>query len=301
MRLALRVVLAASAVCAGSCTTIQDPVTLVSTLRVQIRNSDIGSQTSASPSLQVTSWQVDEATLSLQGPPGTPSTVSLLPLGSCQLTDNVLARSDFARQCGGDTGIVLGVTAPTQAVLRVTISRMEGRRGERPELPPFGDYDGDGIANYVDSCKLVPNADQNPVGSDYTACAVVDTTTQLPVAPDQDLDGVQDLQDDCYWIPNPVGTDGLQVDLNRNGIGDVCERSVPILMPATPLHLECPFAVPGGVNSAITLDFGGTSSSTAAAVECEPSLSSCVLHPERANLVAFPVGSATIQTCTVVP
>lgn len=301
MRLALRVVLTASAVCGGACTTIKDPVALVTTLRMQVRNSDLGIQSTPEPALQVTSWQIDEMTLALEGPPGTPETFSLLPLGSCQLIDNALARSDFARQCGGETGVVLGFSSPTRAVLRMTVSRMEGRRAERPSLPLLGDYDGDGIANFSDSCKLVPNADQNPVGTDYTACALLDSTTQAPVAPDQDLDKVQDLLDDCLWIPNPAGTDGLQTDANRNGIGDVCERAVPILMPASPLRVACAFEVPGGANTAITVDFGGGSSGRESAVECDASLSSCVLRPERIVLAAFPPGSATLQACAVVP
>lgn len=39
---------------------------------------------------------------------------------------------------------------------------------------------------------------------------------------DLDLDGVPDAQDNCVNVPNPG-----QEDVNKNGIGDACERSVP--------------------------------------------------------------------------
>ena len=62
------------------------------------------------------------------------------------------------------------------------------------------DTDGDGIADGVDNCPLISNADQA----------------------DTDGDGIGNVCDNCVSVANPD-----QADANNNGIGDVCESTVP--------------------------------------------------------------------------
>lgn len=90
---------------------------------------------------------------------------------------------------------------------------------------PLVDTDGDGVADGIDNCPAVANADQadsngNGVGD---AC---DSNTQGPgqqqQAPpaDADGDGVADASDNC-----PHTANANQVDSNHNGVGDACEAA----------------------------------------------------------------------------
>jgi hypothetical protein len=49
------------------------------------------------------------------------------------------------------------------------------------------------------------------------------------VAPDRDKDGVPDFQDNCVSMPNPD-----QTDIDRNGIGDLCQTTPAIPPPPPP-------------------------------------------------------------------
>lgn len=67
--------------------------------------------------------------------------------------------------------------------------------------PPSADMDGDEIADSVDNCPSVANADQA----------------------DSDGDGVGDVCDNCPNIANPN-----QADSDGDGIGDACENQPPV-------------------------------------------------------------------------
>jgi hypothetical protein len=67
------------------------------------------------------------------------------------------------------------------------------------------DLDGDGVADNVDNCPLVPNPDQA----------------------DADADGVGDACDNCYAVYNPD-----QADADADGVGDACDHC-----PGTPAQM----------------------------------------------------------------
>src|SRR5262249_35242340 len=127
-----------------------------------------------------------------------------LPSPPCLYTENILALVSFSSLCGA-SGLTLPAGAARTAKIHVTISRMELRQAERPDISSAADPDGDGIPNSADNCPIIYNPDQAdvdeatesfPVGD---ACSDLDTTTSLPTVPDQDKDGVPDLTDNCLW------------------------------------------------------------------------------------------------------
>jgi hypothetical protein len=85
----------------------------------------------------------------------------------------------------------------------------------------YGDADGDGIRNNVDSCPVIPNAGQSNIDSDYygDACdPCLRVYNEQGDREDNDRDGVNDHCDNCLNLSNVD-----QSDTNRNGVGDLCE------------------------------------------------------------------------------
>ncbi len=77
------------------------------------------------------------------------------------------------------------------------------------DAPQVLDTDGDGIADEVDNCPLVPNKDQIDSDGDGVGDACES---------DFDGDGIIDSLDNCPEIENPG-----QEDADNDGIGDACE------------------------------------------------------------------------------
>ncbi|MBM3992513.1 MAG: hypothetical protein FJ298_16160, partial [Planctomycetes bacterium] len=80
------------------------------------------------------------------------------------------------------------------------------------ELPPVAnDVDGDGIANALDNCPYLANADQVDLDGDQQGDAC---------DPDDDNDGEGDKVDNCPTVYNPA-----QADSDGDGSGDLCDPS----------------------------------------------------------------------------
>ena len=77
------------------------------------------------------------------------------------------------------------------------------------------DTDSDGVADDIDNCPSVANADQTDSDSNSIgdACETTDDT-------DSDADGVADSDDNCPFVANPD-----QLDSDVDGIGDACEAA----------------------------------------------------------------------------
>ncbi len=93
------------------------------------------------------------------------------------------------------------------------------------------DSDEDGVADYIDNCKMVPNSDQDPsLCTDSDKDGFEDNIDNCPeiynnVQTDSDEDGKGDVCDNCQLVYNPN-----QQDSNGDGRGDAC----PIVPWPTP-------------------------------------------------------------------
>lgn len=76
----------------------------------------------------------------------------------------------------------------------------------------FFDIDGDGINDYLDNCKFIPNPNQENVDGDNqgNVCDI-----------DTDADSIFDSADNCDFISNTS-----QEDTDSDGIGDACEEQI---------------------------------------------------------------------------
>lgn len=94
------------------------------------------------------------------------------------------------------------------------------------------DYDRDLIGNACDNCLKISNFDQKDSNGDGIGdvCSFYIPPIIFPVFPvptqDMDGDGVSDANDNCPGIYNPN-----QSDLDRDGIGDVCDWATIFLPP----------------------------------------------------------------------
>ncbi len=282
-----------------ACQTVHDPLPAQATLDFDLTDSMVSGQRTPLPAPQVVSWRVDAA--SITGIGGAP--YSFLYSGACLYQLNAAFPVSFAATCR-TSGLALSPdTTVTSASLSVTISQIEARTAQRPDLSPSADPDGDGIPNSNDNCPIIYNPDQTntnlsdetvPVGD---ACSDPDEHG-LRTIPDQDQDNVPDASDNCLWYPSPAPPGAsVPADVNRNGIGDVCERVAPVVLPGGSVTLQCDgitVTVPGGKVSLLRMDFGQTGVLT-----CDAGFTGCTLDPSAVRVLA--VGTGTSFPCHQVP
>jgi len=78
-------------------------------------------------------------------------------------------------------------------------------------LPHVVDGDADNIADVLDNCPTVSNADQEDLDADGLGDSC---------DPDRDGDGIYNVLDNCPRVANQTQLDG-----NLDGIGDRCEHA----------------------------------------------------------------------------
>ena len=124
----------------------------------------------------------------------------------------------------GDTAIYGGETASVKPNVLI-IFDTSGSMGDAANVQVCEpDYDDDGIADSVDNCPLVANADQSDVDGDG-----VGDVCDLTPCPDADGDGYPDVsdaacgkpKDNCVMVANPD-----QADTDGDGVGDACDNCV---------------------------------------------------------------------------
>lgn len=290
---------------AGSCETVTDQIPSTGGVFLVLRDSSLGSQASAVPTRQFTRWQVDGMRIVTTDP----YDYSVLPIGTCSIAASASADGNPASACGGSALTLEATGSLRDVIVRLDLASMETISANRPSLPDDQDYDGDGVTNATDNCKLVWNPDQEVFGDSDplkpgVVCAAPDGNGD-PTLSDQDVDGVRDCilssldpcVDNCYWYPNPILPDETsQTDVNRNRIGDLCEVTSPIpFSGGARLRLECPgtVTVAAGSLGLFVVDF-------TSALTCDPNYGTCTLDRSKVTMRLSSEDASAARTCNVV-
>jgi hypothetical protein len=284
-----------------ACETIADPYLPQSAINVTITNTDVTTQRSALPAPQIAIWEISE--ISAHDITGFDGTFEFLQASPCTYQLNAVAPIALSSACRM-SGLSLKPSGERTAVVHITLTGLELRAAARPDLSLGADPDGDGVPNSADNCPIVFNPDQLNVneGSELLiagdACSKNDTSVPpKPTIADQDLDGVRDALDNCLFYPSPVLEENTApVDANRDGIGDVCERIAPVVIPTGSLAIECPvtFTPVGSKISLFRMDFGAEGVLT-----CDAGFTGCVLNPAALQLEL--TGTTETFDCHPVP
>lgn len=261
---------------------------------VILRDSSLGFQSASEAKRQITVWRADALKISFTDHADYP----ILPNGSCSIFATGLSDGNPGANCGGSALTLEATGAAREAIVRLDLSAMETFSARRPSLPDDQDYDGDGVRNRDDNCKIVSNADQEVFGVPFfgqpgIACAADDGDGN-PLIPDQDNDGVRDSFDNCLWYPNPIlPGETSQHDANLNGIGDLCEVASPIPFAGVGrLSLECPgtFTVRDGAASLFVVDF-------TSALACDANYGVCTLDRTKVTMRLSTEDAAAARPC----
>ncbi|HEX6850900.1 MAG TPA: thrombospondin type 3 repeat-containing protein [Candidatus Polarisedimenticolaceae bacterium] len=216
-----------------------------------LRATGLGSQATPDARVQYVRWEVDRLVGAISEPAIEHPFVTSSP---CIVAASPVTDGDV-RRCSGGSGLTLTAGTPRTLTLQVQIGRLDGIAAQRPDLPDGGDYDGDGVPNGSDNCKLLSNppvAGDDGVLAQPKDCYILDVNGERTL-PDQDGDKLADSSDNCLWFPN--GSD--QTDANLNGIGDACERTLPASLPTGGFAIRCPgeFTVAESGLSLFIVDF----------------------------------------------
>lgn len=292
--------------CATACTTAKSPFPDSGGVLARIVYSGTGTQASAELRPQAVSFELTKASMTV---PDQPSDYSFLSSPTCTVFAGSTGIADFAAQCGG-SGLTLQVGGARTVTFHLAVSRMEVRLASRPSLPDVEDFDGDGVPNGQDNCKIVPNppsdcdddpttaAKQCDINLDGVgdACSDKDSVNN-PTIPDQDGDLVRDSLDNCLWVANPlVPPDTTQLDTDRDNIGDACQRNTPVVIPGGGAAVDCAagFTLADQQLALYNIDFTD-------AVSCSPAFTSCSLDPAKVKIYKNGDIAANGTACTVVP
>lgn len=285
--------LLAATLLVSGCSVSDSPFPSTGSLFVTLRATGLGFQTSPEARVQYVRWEVTRLLGTIDPPAIDHPFVTSLP---CLIAASPVGDADV-RRCGG-SGITLASGSAPSVTFRLDVSRVDGIAAIRPDLPDAGDFDGDGVPNATDNCKLVANP-LEPDGSGGFAqpksCYLTDTNGQ-PTVPDQDRDAIADSIDNCLWY----ASDDL-TDANVNGIGDACERTLPATIPAGGLSLQCvpdpddEFTINTSAVAQFLIDF-------TPALSCDVTAGSCSLDlpavGQPTTIELRRAGSLAVGVCT---
>lgn len=271
----------------AGCSTSDSPFRDTGGLLAAVRYTDLGVQASSVAKAQVIRFEVVSAQ-----PSGTdvPAGYDYVATPPCLVAATPSGDGDL-RRCGVGS-LTLEAGAERTVTFRIDISRIDAIRAVRPDLPDTGDFDGDGVPNASDNCKIQDNPDQAVVGdSTVGAACATDDGAGNPLS-DQDLDGVYDGLDNCLWVPNAD-----QADADGNGIGDACDQTMPTPLPSGDLVLEC-------TPAAYTVAYGGLSLfivDFTPALSCDLSAGTCTLDPAKVTVRQSSQTADEGIACTLIP
>lgn len=275
-----------------ACTIDDDVVRDIGVIQIFFTDPGIVGQSvpATDPQIQVSEWEIQEATLELGG--------NLLDLrfgDPCRFIDTARVIPIPDGTCA--SGIIIDSnTDPVTATLNLTFT-MKVRRAEPVTLNP--DHDGDMVDNATDLCPLIPDPGNLDDDSDGVGdvCAVFDPFTGA-FATDNDSDGVADGADNCVWIQNPNQEDTMGVALSDgthviDGIGDLCvEQSIDVEAgTAIQTSIQINDFVQPRQTTFLTVDFNNAS-----VLACNWSAGTCTLDTSalqmcvRTSLLAAVIG-----------
>jgi hypothetical protein len=235
--------------CLAACTTGDPAFPPTGTLSFTLLDSTLAGQAAAEPTNQFVKWDVAAATAEISGV----GTVDFLGGTSCSIAQRIGA---FANSCD-ITGLVLEPGTSATANLHFVVTRLEVIRGERPELTPGEDFDGDGIDDLIgegeDNCPYKANPDQADGNDDGRGDAC-----SISGAPDTDGDGLSDFSDNCVYFVNEQQENTAREDGLSDAVGDACEEQVVVTLPPGGLVIDRPdlaFTISDGRVSIVQVDF----------------------------------------------
>lgn len=257
MRRILPVLVLLVTVGAVGCSTADSIFPRTGSLKPQVLDLTLSTQTSAEPSNQFLKWTVTKAEADVPGH----GTVNFLDGGTeCVQVQQIFSfsSSSLATCRFRLSGLALEAGTTGTATVRLEISGLKLVRAERPLLTDGADFDLDGVPDESDNCPYVANADQanenaaaegeNPVG---------DACTNANGAKDSDADTVADVADNCVYVANPQQQISL-TDGFADTVGDACKERIDVTLPGARLLIsqsDVPFTIRDGGITFVRFDF----------------------------------------------
>ncbi len=130
------------------------------------------------------------------------------------IQDAVTGESFVVAPAGGfNPSDYMNLDEDTQVTL-VGVLLPDGMTVQADSLEIVVDSDMDGVLDNLDTCPLIPNADQTDTDGDGIGDA-------CEIEGDDDADGVLDTVDNCPMIANAD-----QADVDADGVGDACDDDI---------------------------------------------------------------------------
>ncbi|HEX5041458.1 MAG TPA: thrombospondin type 3 repeat-containing protein [Candidatus Polarisedimenticolaceae bacterium] len=250
---------------AVGCSTGDSMFPRTGTLRPQLLDLTLASQTSPEPSNQFMSWVVVKAEADVPGV----GTVNLLTKedtdAAClQVQQIVLVNQVLKATCRVElTGLALEAGTTGTATVRLEVKDVWVTRADLPVPDPDGDTDGDGIDDVDDNCPYIANPEQeNENEEEEGEHPVGDACTNANGAKDSDADGVADLVDNCVYVANPAPQTASTTGDPPYAVVDTVGVECATKIRATPLgstvlirRTDLPFTIRDGGTTVIRFDF----------------------------------------------
>ena len=216
----------------GGCTEIKNDFVPVGAMRVVPADPALTIQSIDGDGVQIAEFLITEAIAS------TPDGTDLDLLGGleCRLVDFALNTPVFDSSVPCAQGIVIGESSKSGTLvlditLTATLRRIEpflyDRNGDSDLCPnpdgsvpmPDGSLCPDGVPNFIDNCRLIPNPGQEDEDEDGIgdACQALSPFTGRNDI-DNDGDKVIDLLDNCIYLANPQQTYPFEINGAKYGI-----------------------------------------------------------------------------------
>jgi hypothetical protein len=247
---------------AAGCSTGDSMFPHTGTLRPQVLDLTLSTQTSAEPSNQFMKWTVVRAEADVPGV----GTVNLLTKedtdDACLQVQQIFAvNSTSTATCRFElTGLALEAGTSGMATVRLEVRNVWVTRAERPVSN--GDADGDLIPDEDDNCPYISNPEQENENADEEGeNPVGDACTNTNGAKDSDADGVADVTDNCVYVKNPAPQTLSRTDGVLDTVGVECAEKIQVTPVGSTVLIrrsDLPFTIRDGGTTFVRFDFRST-------------------------------------------